>query len=127
MSLAGTPALNHVAGSIDCGHIRVKPSATYYKEDYFNRKLFQSIPLQAICDHKDHFLNVFTGLLGSVHDARFLRWSSVYVQQLYPSPGWYIIGDRGYPCLSTPICLMTEFRILFRPGTTSTWQKQGVW
>uniref|UniRef100_A0A8C5CU04 DDE Tnp4 domain-containing protein n=1 Tax=Gadus morhua TaxID=8049 RepID=A0A8C5CU04_GADMO len=107
--LAGSPALNRVAGSIDCIHIRIKPPGEY-KEDYYNRKLFHSIQLQAICDHKGRFLNAFVGLPGSVHDARVLRWSSVYVQQLYPPPGWCIIGDGGYPCLATPICLMTPFR-----------------
>ncbi|XP_074484272.1 uncharacterized protein LOC141763652 [Sebastes fasciatus] len=49
-------------------------------------------------------------LPGSVHDARVLRWSSIYVEQLYPSPGWCIIGDGGYPCLAAPISLMTPYR-----------------
>lgn len=47
---------------------------------------------------------------GAVHDARVLRWSTIYVQHLYPPPGWCIIGDGGYPWLSAPICLMTPFR-----------------
>ncbi|KAG9278155.1 putative nuclease HARBI1 [Astyanax mexicanus] len=107
--LAGSPAFHHVVGSIDGSHIRIKPPGEF-KEDYFNRKLFYSIQLQAICDHSGRFLNVFSGVPGSVHDARVLKLSSVYVQQLYPPPGWCILGDGGYPCLSSPICLMTPFR-----------------
>ncbi|XP_058605838.1 putative nuclease HARBI1 [Onychostoma macrolepis] len=108
-SLADSPAFHHVAGSIDGTHIRIKPPAENW-EDYFNRKLFHSLQLQVICDHKGLFLNVFAGFPGAVHDARVLRWSTIYVQQLYPPPGWCIIGDGGYPCLSVPICLMTPFR-----------------
>lgn len=53
---------------------------------------------------------LFSGLPGSVHDARVLRWSSIYTQQLYPPPGWYILGDGGYPCLAAPIVLLTPYR-----------------
>ncbi|XP_060905102.1 putative nuclease HARBI1 [Labrus mixtus] len=68
------------------------------------------IQLQVVCDHKGRFLNTYTGLPGSVHDARVLRWSSLYVHQLYPPHGWCIVGDGGYPCLAAPISLMTPFR-----------------
>ncbi|KAL7369609.1 hypothetical protein ABVT39_003300 [Epinephelus coioides] len=107
--LAGSCAFNRVAGSIDGTHIRIKPPAAN-KEDYLNRKLFHSIKLQVVCDHKGRFLNTFTGLPGAVHDARVLRWSSLYFQQLYPPPGWILTGDGGYPCLTAPISLMTPYR-----------------
>ncbi|KAL7388352.1 hypothetical protein ABVT39_012252 [Epinephelus coioides] len=78
--------------------------------DYFNRKVFHSIQFQAICDHKGRFLDVVVGFPGCVHDARVLRSSLFYVHQLYPPPGWYLIGDGGYPCLAEPIRLLTPFR-----------------
>ncbi|XP_034541158.1 putative nuclease HARBI1 [Notolabrus celidotus] len=107
--LAGSRAFHRVAGSIDGTHIRIKPPAEN-KEDYLNRKLFYSIQLQVVCDHKGRFLNIFTGLPGSVHDARVLRWSSIYVEKLYPPRGWCILGDGGYPCLAAPISLLTPYR-----------------
>nr|XP_020500697.1 putative nuclease HARBI1 [Labrus bergylta] len=107
--LAGSHVFCRVAGSIDETHIRIKPPAAN-KEDYVNRKLFYSIQLQVVCDHKGHFLNTYTGLLGSVHNARVLWWSSLYVNRLYPPHGWCIVGDGGYPCLAAPISLMTPFK-----------------
>ncbi|XP_061582069.1 putative nuclease HARBI1 [Cololabis saira] len=107
--LAGSRAFSHVAGSIDGTHIRIKPPAAN-KVDYLNRKLFHSIQLQVVCDHRGRFINIFTGLPGAVHDARVLRWSSLYYKRLYPPPGWILIGDGGYPCLTAPIALMTPYR-----------------
>ncbi|XP_065809332.1 putative nuclease HARBI1 [Labrus bergylta] len=66
--LAGSHAFCRVAGSIDGTHIRIKPPAAN-KEDYLNRKLFHSIQLLVVCGHKGRFLNTYTGLPGSVHDA----------------------------------------------------------
>ncbi|GLD62742.1 putative nuclease HARBI1 [Lates japonicus] len=107
--LSGSPAFNKVAGSIDGCHVWIVPPGRF-AADYFNRKLFLSVQFQAICDHKGRFLDVTVGFPGCVHDARVLRCSLFYVHQLYPPPGWYLIGDGGYPCLVEPICLMTPFR-----------------
>ncbi|XP_053192738.1 uncharacterized protein LOC128376912 [Scomber japonicus] len=107
--LARSAAFNRVVGAIDGCHVRVKPPA----QDaacYFNRKLFHSIQLQAMCDDVGKFLDVFVGYCGSVHDARVLRNSPIYYQQSYPPPGYSILGDGGYPCLSHPISLITPFR-----------------
>ena len=107
--LAGSAAFSRVVGAIDGCHIRLKPPA----EDaacYFNRKLFHSIQLQAICDDSCKFLDVCVGYPGSVHDARVLKNSPIYYEQSYPPPGYCILGDGGYHCLSQPICLMTPFR-----------------
>lgn len=107
--LAGSAAFNRVVGAIDGCHVRVKPPA----EDaacYFNRKLFYSVQLQAICDDTGRFLDVFVGYCGSVHDARVLQNSPIFYERSYPPPGYCILGDGGYPCLSQPICLMMPFR-----------------
>ncbi|XP_071377531.1 putative nuclease HARBI1 [Centroberyx affinis] len=107
--LAGSPAFSVAVGAIDGCHIRIKPPA----EDascYYNRKLFASIQLQAICDHRGKFIDICCGFPGSVHDARVLKNSPVYSQQLYPPEGRCILGDGGYPCLTAPIRLMTPYR-----------------
>ncbi|KAJ8375531.1 hypothetical protein SKAU_G00061110 [Synaphobranchus kaupii] len=79
-------------------------------QDYLNRKLFYSVQMQAICDHRGTFLNLFTSYPGSVHDARVLRLSDVYVHRQYPPQGWFLIGDGGYPCIQDPITLITPYR-----------------
>ena len=107
--LAGSPAFGNVAGAIDGCHVRIVPPGAF-AADYFNRKLFHSIQFQAICDHKGRFLDVHVGFPGSVHDARVLKSSPFYVHQLYPPPGWCLLGDGGYPCLAQPIRLLTPYR-----------------
>ncbi|RXN03377.1 nuclease HARBI1 [Labeo rohita] len=74
------------------------------------KKLFHSVQLQAITDHKGKFIDIFDGYPGSVHDARVLKNSPVYTGRLYPPAGKCILGDGGYPCLSAPICLITPYR-----------------
>ncbi len=107
--LAGSPAFRMVAGAIDGCHIRIKPPASD-APCYFNRKLFHSVQLQAITDHKGKFVDIFVGYPGSVHDARVLKNSPLYTGRLYPPAGKCILGDGGYPCLSAPICLITPYR-----------------
>ncbi|KAJ8364709.1 hypothetical protein SKAU_G00135400 [Synaphobranchus kaupii] len=100
--LVGGPAFQRTAGSIDGCHIKVVPPAGEI-QDYLNRKLFFSLQMQAVCDHRGKFLNVFTGYPGSVHDARVLKCSDMYVHHQYPPQGWFLIGDGGYPCIQDPI------------------------
>ncbi|KAL2082811.1 hypothetical protein ACEWY4_022629 [Coilia grayii] len=107
--LAGSAAFGRVAGSIDGCHIRVKPPARD-ADCYLNRKLFYSIQLQAVVDHTAKFLDVCVGYTGSVHDSRVLKNSPLYLEKKYPPPGYFLIGDGGYPCLSYPITLMTPYR-----------------
>ncbi|CAJ1087233.1 putative nuclease HARBI1 [Xyrichtys novacula] len=114
--LAGHPAFCKVAGSIDGCHVRIVPPGQF-GADFFNRKLFHSVQFQAIVDHKGHFLDVHIGFPGSVHDSRVLRCSPVYVHQLYPPPGWCLLGDGGYPCISQPLTLITPFREPLRNPT----------
>ncbi|KAM3619675.1 uncharacterized protein V6R79_011663 [Siganus canaliculatus] len=107
--LAGSAAFGRVVGSIDGCHIRIKPPSAD-AQCYFNRKLFYSVQLQAVCDHQCQFLDLFVGYPGSVHDARVLKNSPLYVHSLYQPEGYYILGDGGYPCMSEPMAIITPYR-----------------
>ncbi|XP_041838410.1 putative nuclease HARBI1 [Melanotaenia boesemani] len=107
--LAQHCAFNKAVGAIDGCHIRIKPPK-HNKPDYFNYKQFYSIQLQAVCDSAGRFLDIFVGYGGSVHDTRILRNSPIYVQALYPPPGYFLLGDGGYPCLEGPIAIITPYR-----------------
>jgi hypothetical protein len=61
-----------VLGAIDGSHIPIK-TRKVDGEQYYNRKKFPSIILQAVCDQNLHFLNLYCGWPGSVHDSRVLK------------------------------------------------------
>lgn len=107
--LSGSPAFTNVVGAIDGSHIRIKPPARH-RIDYLNYKGFYSINMQAVCDSTGRFLDIFVGYPGSVHDTRVMKNSSLYKVRRYPPPGYILLGDGGYPCLDTPICLMTPYK-----------------
>lgn len=94
--LAVSPAFSHVVGSIDGCHVRFVSSAEN-KKDYFNCKLFYSIQMQVICDHRGTFFNLVAGFPGSVHDAHFveeircLPLAAVPTTGLVPPGGWRIL------------------------------------
>ena len=80
--------------------------------DYYNRKGFYSIVVQALVDHQYRFLNLHVGWPGSVHDARILSNSEVFEKgesgTLTPNSirtfsgvpvPVVIIGDPAYPLL----------------------------
>ena len=107
----GFEELPQCFGAIDGSHIPIiAPKDSHM--DYYNRKGFYSIVLQALVDHQYRFLNVYTGWPGSVHDARVLSNSEVYARgeagTLMPSHvrilgrvpvPVVIIGDPAYPLL----------------------------
>ncbi len=114
--LAGSAAFKNAVGSIDGCQVRIKPPSTD-AQCYLNRKLFYSIQLQAVCDHRGKFLDIFVGYPGSVHDSRVLKNSPLFCQKLYPPENFWILGDGGYPCISHPITLITPYR---EPVTSPT-------
>ena len=64
-------------GAIDGSHIPIiAPKENPL--DYYNRKGYHSVVLQALVDHEYKFLDVYVGWPGSVHDARVLANSSLY-------------------------------------------------
>ena len=69
--------------------------------DYFNRKGFYSIVLQAVVDYKKKFLDICVGWPGSTHDSRILTNSNLYNKfNNQNNLNKYILGDEGYPNLS---------------------------
>ena len=98
--LAGHPAFAKAAGAIDGSHIRIKCPGGPDGQDYVNRKWYPSMVLQAVCDHQGRFIDTFVGFPGSVHDARILQNSLIYLAGNYPPPGHFILGDGGYPYLT---------------------------
>ncbi|XP_071373093.1 putative nuclease HARBI1 [Centroberyx affinis] len=108
--LSGSPAFTNCVGALDGCHIRIKTPPGPHGQDYINRKLFASVQMQALCDSYGRFINLFVGYPGSVHDTRVLKNSSLYTAARYPPPGYFIIGDGGYPCIRAPITLLTPYR-----------------
>lgn len=89
-----------VLGAVDGSHIPIR-SPTEHQKNYINRKGFHSIILHAVCDAKTHFLDVYCGWPGSVHDARVLKNSSLYAlansaDNFFPG-NTHILGDSAYP------------------------------
>ncbi|KAF7653867.1 hypothetical protein LDENG_00077650, partial [Lucifuga dentata] len=92
--LAESATFYRLVGSIDGCHIRIKPPCSD-AQCYLNRKLFLSVQMQAVFDHKCNFFGHICWLPCSVHNARVLKNSPLYVHQLYPpesycSGGWWI-------------------------------------
>ncbi|XP_029918172.1 protein ANTAGONIST OF LIKE HETEROCHROMATIN PROTEIN 1 [Myripristis murdjan] len=96
-------------GAIDGSHIPIIAPQQYPK-DYYNRKGWHSIVLQAVVDGRGQFWDVCVGFPGSVHDARVLRqsklWEMLSDGQLMGQSkvaisgcnvGHYLIGDPAYP------------------------------
>ena len=71
---------------------------TYCLENYINRKSFQSVILQAVCDSKMHLLDVTCGRPGSVHDSRYFKNSELFDRIQSDSEGTFpnnthLLGD----------------------------------
>ena len=89
------------AVSIDDSHISVTPPAMNHT-DYYNRKGFYSMIVQAVVDHDCLFRNVCVGWLGSVHDARVFANSLLYhkvINKQLLQGDTVQIGGRDIPTL----------------------------
>ncbi|KAH8029102.1 hypothetical protein HPB51_022666 [Rhipicephalus microplus] len=107
---AGLP---DVIGAIDGCHVRIT-RPTVCEEDYYNRKKFHSIILQAVCDADMVFTDVFVGFPGRAHDARVLEESFLFEEAASRYDGGYLLGDAAYPLLPW---LLPPYR-----HVTSSWQ-----
>lgn len=94
-------------GAINGSHIPII-APEEYPRDYYNRKGWHSIVLQAVVDGKGLFWDVCVGFPGSVHDARVLCQSHLWEilsdkkgQNIVTisgcDDGHYLIGDPAYP------------------------------
>ena len=100
----GIGKIPNVIGAIDGSHIPIK-APHLFPVDYFNRKGFYSIVLQAVVDYKKKFLDICVGWPGSTHDSRILTNSSLYnkftnSQNNLATNSKYILGDGSYPNLN---------------------------
>ncbi|KAL3699248.1 hypothetical protein R1sor_017270 [Riccia sorocarpa] len=102
-------------GAIDGTHIRLRqgPFGGNKSRDYYNRKGWYSVVLQAIYDSNGIFLDMSTGMPGCVHDSRVVTRSRFYdtamAGAVLAEPvitinrGYrvrpYILGDQGYQML----------------------------
>ena len=68
-------------GAIDRTHIEINSPTGDSKIDHFNRKQRYSISTQSVTGGNLKFLDRATGYRGSIHDARILRVSALYIQQ----------------------------------------------
>ena len=65
------------AGAIDGSHIPIiRPDES--ASDYYNRKGYYSVIMQAMVDFRGLFMDVYIGWPGKVHDARVFVNSSLY-------------------------------------------------
>ena len=99
-------------GAIDGTHIPIIAPKDK-RNDYYNRKGWYSMVMQAVCDHRYRFYDIECGWPGKVHDARVLRNSKIFEDgeagRLFPNRPERIgtvdvniclIGDPAYPLLS---------------------------
>nr|XP_046184482.1 protein ALP1-like isoform X4 [Oncorhynchus gorbuscha] len=112
--LARHPVFEKAVGAIGGCHVRVKipgvPQPQQRPGDQpLPEKALPTINFQGVCDHTGSFIDVFAGLPGSMTDVRILRHSPLYKCALYPPPGCFLLGDGGYPCLQTPVCIITPY------------------
>ena len=64
-------------GAIDGSHIPIiRPDES--ASDYYNRKGYYSVIMQAMVDFHGLFMDVYIGWPGKVHDARVFANSSIY-------------------------------------------------
>ncbi|XP_071948714.1 uncharacterized protein [Antedon mediterranea] len=88
-----------VVGMIDGTHIPIKQPSER-GTDYYNRKDFYSVVLQAVVREDMQFTNVYTGWPGKVHDSRVFRNSPLFeIGPQLCNGNRHILGDSAYPNL----------------------------
>jgi DDE superfamily endonuclease len=96
--------INHVVGCVGAADgiaVKIaKPRDCFVPRNYYCRKVFYSVPFQAIVDGRYRFLALSSVVCGSMHDSLAFRASSVW-QKLYETGlpcGYWVAGDAAYVC-----------------------------
>lgn len=92
-----TITVTNVMSAINGTQIRIiRPPET--KRDYYNRKRYDRISMQAIVTSDEKFTDDYVGEPGSMHDARVLQRSSIHeIAQTNPEffGQFRILGDSA--------------------------------
>ena len=99
-------------GAIDGTHVLIiKPDNN--PSDYFNRKGFYSIIMQAVVDSRGLFLDAYIGWPGKVHVARVLVNSTLYKKMSKKDllPNW----TRKLDGVEIPLLILGDPAYLFLP------------
>jgi hypothetical protein len=88
----------YVVGAVDGSHIPIV-APRLHAADYYNRKGFYSVLIQAIVSSKCLFWDFDIGWAGSMHDANLWARSDIgqYCEAGRLSP-YALVGDAAYPC-----------------------------
>lgn len=85
----------HTKGNWCYRHIKISKPVIYGKE-YFNRKGYCSINVQATSNYQEIFTLIDASWLGSVHDSRVWQNSNVCRNFCNNEYGACLLGDKGY-------------------------------
>lgn len=91
-----------IIGAIDGCHIAIQ-APPHNAVDYYNRNNYHSVILQAVCNDKLQFTDIFVGKPGRLHDGRVFRLSPLYDVLMGVAPpvneSQHMLGDSAYPLL----------------------------
>ncbi|XP_050821548.1 uncharacterized protein LOC127057009 [Gopherus flavomarginatus] len=107
------------SGAIDRTHISIL-GPDHQGSQYINRKGYFSMVLQALVDHKRHFININVGWPGTVHDARIFRNSGLcerLQQGIYFPDQKITIGDVEMPIVILRVGWVPLMPWLMKPYT----------
>lgn len=103
-------------GSLDGIAVRVeKPSSKWNPAQFYCRKEYYSVPVQAVVDSQYRFMAVSAMCVGSTHDSLAFELSSVahYIKSGHLPLGFWIAADDAYRCsehIITPFSRSTAGR-----------------
>ncbi|KAK5648280.1 hypothetical protein RI129_003172 [Pyrocoelia pectoralis] len=97
-----------VLGCVDGTSMTIRTPANKIKLTYVNRHDIPSITLQGICDANRHFVDVFTGTPGKIHDSRVFDLSPISkeIPTIFEKK-YHLLGDSAY---SIREYLLTPYR-----------------
>jgi hypothetical protein len=92
--------INRCVGAIDGSYIQINPPAVDGENpvDYYCRKGFHAVSLQAVCDSRCYIWDICVGWCGSMHDYNVFGHSPAFYSiaegKLYNN---MLLGDAAYP------------------------------